>query len=112
MRLHTIHRGTNSWPQPLNHLDGRRCPTCKTTVHGPEAQEGHHQHHLDNAEWQKLINEWTEYVAKLGRQVTELCRLLSVTPLEDLGQGEDSGGWQRGMMIEGGQYIPSGEPVE
>lgn len=111
-RIHTFHRGTNSWPQPTNHLDGRRCPTCKATVHGPEAQEDHHQHHLDEAEYRERVNEWVVYVAKMGQQVAELYRVLGV-PMEDIGEGPggDSGQWERGTMIEGGQYIPSGDPV-
>lgn len=113
MRLQTFHRGTPSWPRVVNHLDGRKCPTCAGTVHGPEAQEDHQQDHLDQAEYRERVNEWTEYVAKLGRQVAELCRVLGVPQLEDLGQPEgDPGEWEHSLMIEGGQYIPSGEPVE
>lgn len=114
MRLHTFHRGTNSWFRVVNHLDGRGCPTCKATVHGDESQQDHHQHHLDEAEWRERMNEWTVYVEKLGRQVMELCRQLGMPPIEGLGDpaGGDAGQWEHSLMIEGGQYIPSGEPVE
>ena len=35
------------WPRPKNHLDGRVCPECSTTVHGDQAQHTHQRWHLD-----------------------------------------------------------------
>ena len=46
--MHTaiVHWG-RKWPRPKNHLDGRVCPKCFTTVHGTHAQHAHQQWHLD-----------------------------------------------------------------
>lgn len=108
MRLHTFHRGTPSWPQVINHLDGRKCPTCKATVHGPEAQEDHHSDHIANAEYRAHVNAALEL---MHEQITQLAAASGVT-LAGSEDGESAGEWEHSLMIEGGQYIPSGEPVE
>lgn len=46
MRTKIMHWG-NRWQPPKNHLDGRVCPECFTTVHGNHAQFQHQQWHLD-----------------------------------------------------------------
>ena len=46
MHTQIMHWG-RKWPRPKNHLDGRVCPKCATTVHGTRAQHAHQQWHLD-----------------------------------------------------------------
>ena len=44
--VHVIHRDNRPWPKPRNHYDGRVCPDCGTTVHGPQAQSKHRGWHV------------------------------------------------------------------
>ena len=53
MHVEVMHWG-RKWKRPPNHLDGRVCPKCFTTVHGNHAQHEHQQWHLD---LQEVISE-------------------------------------------------------
>jgi hypothetical protein len=44
MRFNVVHHG-RKWPRVENHLDNRRCPDCKATVHGWAGQRGHQDYH-------------------------------------------------------------------
>ena len=41
-----IHHNNRPWKAPGNHLDGRVCPDCGTTVHGNVNQHKHRDWHL------------------------------------------------------------------
>ena len=89
MRLHTFHRGASSWAQPTNHLDGRRCPTCKTTVHGDDAQQQHYDRHLDEQEFQRRVIGW----------IVELAKHVGITEEQvDLSFGKS---WEWGAKVTG-----------
>ena len=73
MRVHIIHLTTAALAaRPLNHLDGRECPTCGVTSRPPWAQAKHQNHHLTDAPifgcgW----NGWLEEFAKRRTGMTE-----------------------------------------
>ena len=88
MHVAVFHRETKPWPRPRNHYDGRVCPTCWVTVHGPEAQREHKKRHLDEAMWRNRVNELVEEIAKRTGLTEELVRLA----------GDD---WSWGAEVEG-----------
>jgi hypothetical protein len=46
MHIAVMHRDNRPWRAPGNHLDGRVCPDCGTTVHGSKSQAKHRAWHL------------------------------------------------------------------
>lgn len=94
MSFHTrvihIHHGMRAWPRPRNHYDGRVCPTCRATVHGPEAQQGHQDRHLEEQEFQRRVVGW----------ITELAKHVGITE-EQVSLSFDPGEWAWGAEITG-----------
>ena len=88
MHVSVTSRERRPWPRPRNHYDGRVCPTCHVTVHGPAAQTGHHKRHLDEAGWRARVNELLEEVCKRTGLTEELVKLA----------GDD---WAWGAEVEG-----------
>ena len=93
MHVAILHRHAKPWPKPINHLDGRVCPTCWVTVHGSAGQRDHHNRHITEATWRARVNELLEEMAKRTGLTEELVRLA----------GDD---WSWGADVEDG---PDGE---
>ena len=90
MHYAILHREKKAWPKPLNHLDGRVCPTCLVTVHGSNAQRDHHNRHITEAVWRARVNELLEEVCKRTGLTEELVKLA----------GDD---WSWGADVEDGR---------
>jgi hypothetical protein len=60
--VRVIHHNNRPWKAPGNHLDGRVCPDCGTTVHGNVNQHKHRDWHL-----------------QLNRLATELAKRTGIT---------------------------------
>lgn len=92
MRVHIIHRDNRPWPRPVNHYDGRVCPTCGVTVHGQMAQTKHQDVHLTEREFRLRLNGWLEEFAKRTGMTEE----------------EFGGDWSWGAEVDGTQEAIEG----
>lgn len=60
--------GGRRWKHPNNHLDGRVCPACGATVHGPLGQSAHERWHV---ELDELLDKLRELLAQLHQLAEE-----------------------------------------